>query len=133
MVLKIIGGVVIAILVLIGLGFVLSWIYPDMNFRSIGSMRDLAVVLMSFFSCIGSILFAVLIGVLIWIGLIIKNNVGPLLDNAADTARTAKGTAVFVSEGVVTPIIKVAGAAAGVKAAVQSLFQRKPKPTEPPK
>jgi hypothetical protein len=100
---------------------------PDEPSGKLGNLRDLAVILMSAFSCLGSLLFAALIGVLIWIGLIIKNNVTPLLDNAADTARTAKGTAVFVSEGVVTPIIKVAGAAAGVKAAVQSLFHRKPK------
>lgn len=126
---KVIG--IIAGLVLI-VAIVLVIIFtPDAPSGKLGNLRDLAVILMSAFSCLGSILFAALIGVLIWIGLIIKNNVTPLLDNAADTARTAKGTAVFVSEGVVTPIIKVAGAAAGVKAAVQSLFHRKPKSDQP--
>ena len=121
----VIAIVVVVVLIAIITGVIL--LLPDEPSGKLGNLRDLAVVLMSAFSCLGSILFAALIGVLIWIGLIIKNNVTPLLDNAADTARTAKGTAVFVSEGVVTPIIKVAGAAAGVKAAVQSLFHRKPK------
>ncbi len=118
-VIGVIAGVVLIVAIVLLIIFM-----PEPKLQN---LRDLAVIVMAAFSCLGSLLFAALVGVLIWIGLLVKNNVTPLLDNAADTARTAKGTAVFVSEGVVTPIIKVAGAAAGVKAAVQSLFNRKPK------
>lgn len=118
----IIVGAVVAFLVAI---VVITWILlPEPKLQG---LTELALIFMAATSCLGSLMFVALVGVLIWIGLMIKDNVTPLLDNAADTARTAKGTAVFVSEGLATPIIKVAGAAAGVRAAVQSLFRRKPK------
>ncbi|PZS03001.1 MAG: hypothetical protein DLM69_03390 [Candidatus Chloroheliales bacterium] len=121
---KVVGIVIAVVVVLAIIIGVVIWLLPE---PKLPSLAEFSIVVMAAFSCLGSLLFAALVGVLIWIGLLVKNNVTPLLDNAADTARTAKGTAVFVSEGVVTPIIKVAGAAAGVKAAVQSLFNRKPK------
>ncbi len=127
---KVIGIVIAVVVVLAALITLVIFLLPHPKLQN---LAELSIVIMAGFSCLGSLLFAALIGVLIWVGLLVKNNVTPLLDNAADTARTAKGTAVFVSEGVVTPIIKVAGAAAGVKAAVQSLFQRKPKPDQPGK
>ncbi len=116
----IVGAVVVFLAIILTITI---FLLPDPKLQS---LAELSIVLMAAFSCLGSLLFAAFIAVMIWIGLLIKDNVTPLLDNAADTARTAKGTAVFVGEGVVTPIIKVAGAAAGVKAAVQSLFRRKP-------
>lgn len=43
--------------------------------------------------------------------------------NAADSARTVKGSVSFVSDTVVTPVIGVAAAAAGAKSFVDALFR----------
>jgi hypothetical protein len=48
---------------------------------------------------------------------LIDENVKPLLASAKETADTAKGTASFVSEAAVTPVIRTYGVVAGVRRA----------------
>jgi hypothetical protein len=64
---------------------------------------------------------------LAFIAITVRDKIVPALEKVDDTAQTVKGTATFVSESVVAPIIKTAGAAAGAKAMVQSLLRGKPK------
>jgi hypothetical protein len=90
------------------------------------AVRDMSLIYASMFMCVGAIL---LIGVMVLLGLIlmaIRDNVVPALQKVDDTAKTVRGTATFVSESVVAPIIKTAGAAAGARAMVQSLMRRNP-------
>jgi hypothetical protein len=56
----------------------------------------------------------------------IRDHIVPALEKADDALQTVKGTTTFVSESVVAPIIKVAGAAAGARAMVQTLMRRNP-------
>lgn len=46
---------------------------------------------------------------------LIKDDVQPVVDSAHQTVRTVRGTATFVSETAVTPIVKAYGAAAGAR------------------
>src|SRR4051794_36704816 len=111
----IVGGVLVliaALLPLIIAFFIPSWI---------PGMQAVAVAYAAAFSCVGSILFIVMIGLLALIAFQLKNNVVPLLEKATDTMQTVKGTTEFVSESVVQPIIKTAGAVAGARAMVQTL------------
>ncbi len=87
-------------------------------------MQATAVAYAAAFSCVGSILFIVMTGLLALIAFQLKNNVVPLLEKATDTMQTVKGTTQFVSESVVQPIIKTAGAVAGARAMVQTLVRR---------
>jgi hypothetical protein len=50
-------------------------------------------------------------------GSVLDDNVRPLLDSAKTTADNVKGTATFVSEAAVTPIVRAYGVAAGVRRA----------------
>ncbi len=87
-------------------------------------MQAMAVAYASAFACVGAILFIVVTGLLALIAFQLKNNVVPLLEKATDTMQTVKGTTQFVSESVVQPIIKTAGAVAGARAMVQTLVRR---------
>jgi hypothetical protein len=87
-------------------------------------MHAVAVAYVSAFACVGAILFIVLVGLLALIAFQLKNNVVPLLEKATDTMHTVQGTTTFVSESVVQPIIKTAGAVAGARAMVQTLMRR---------
>jgi hypothetical protein len=89
-------------------------------------MQSVAVAYASAFACVGAILFIVMTGLLALIAFQLKNNVVPLLEKATDTMQTVKGTTTFVSESVVQPIIKTAGAVAGARAMVQTLVRRNP-------
>ena len=48
----------------------------------------------------------------------LKDDVSPLFDSAHQTVRTVRGTAVFVSETAVSPVIRVYSIAAGARRAV---------------
>ena len=87
-------------------------------------MQSTAVAYASAFACVGAILFIVMTGLLALIAFQLKNNVTPLLEKATQTMQTVKGTTEFVSESVVQPIIRTAGAVSGARAMVQTLVRR---------
>ncbi len=107
--------VIAALVPLIIAFFIPSWIV---------GMQAVAVAYVSAFACVGALLFIVVTGLLALIAFQLKNNVVPLLEKATDTMQTVKGTTTFVSESVVQPIIKTAGAVAGARAMVQTLMRR---------
>lgn len=94
---------------------------------SLTDLRDVSIIYASGFMCIGAFLFIVMTGLIALIAFTLRDKIVPTLEKVDDTVKTVKGTATFVSESVVAPIIKTAGAAAGAKAMVQTLMRRKPK------
>lgn len=90
------------------------------------NLRDAAIIYASFFMCVGALLFIVMTGLIALIAFTLRDKVVPTIEKLDDTAKTVRGTATFVSESVVAPIIKAAGAAAGARAMVQTLMRRKP-------
>lgn len=90
------------------------------------AVRDMSLIYASLFMCVGAILLIVVTVLLGLILVAIRDHVVPALQKVDDTAKTVRGTATFVSESVVAPIIKTAGAAAGARAMVQSLMRRNP-------
>ena len=96
----------------------------DRNAGAIARMQAIFIAYTSVFSCVGSILFVGVVGMLFFILMQLNGKVIPLLERATDTMQTIKGTTAFVSESVVQPIIKTAGAVAGARAMVQTLMRR---------
>jgi hypothetical protein len=109
--------VIIAALIPIGVGVFGT---DQTNMR----MQAVAVAYVSAFACVGAILFVVVAALLALLVFQVQGHIVPLLEKLTDTVQTVKGTTTFVSESVVTPIIKVAGAAAGARAMVQTLMRR---------
>lgn len=75
---------------------------------------------------LGALLFFVAIFFTIIIGLlstgtilrtrrVLKDNVGPALQNVKETTESVRGTVAFVSDYAVNPVVKVYGAAAGAR------------------
>ena len=121
---------VVAVLVLIGALLPLGigiFGSPEAAMR----MQATAVAYVSAFACIGAILFVAVAALLALLVFQLQNHIVPLLEKLTDTMQTVKGTTTFVSESVVTPIIKAAGAAAGAKAMVESLMRRGEPPVKP--
>ncbi len=129
---KVVFIIIAAVLVLAALvlPIVLLFASPLPQDSWLVGVRDTAIIYASMFMCVGAILFIVMTALLAFIAFAIRDHIVPALQKVDDTAKTVKGTATFVSESVVSPIIKVAGAAAGARAMVQSLARRNPpKPT----
>src|SRR3954453_17777611 len=92
----------------------------DPTAGAIDRLQAVFIAYGSIFTCVSAIIFAAVGIILALILFQLKNNVVPLLEKVTDTMQTIKGTTAFVSESVVQPIIKTAGAVAGARAAVQT-------------
>jgi hypothetical protein len=70
------------------------------------TIRDIAIIIIA----VQSIVIGVLIAVLIWqiwrLVKIIQTEVRPIIDDAQATVNTVRGTATFVSNNVVNPVIQ---------------------------
>lgn len=118
----VLGGLLVLGVALLPIILLIFW--PD----TLPNLRDAAIIYASFFMCVGALLFIVMTGLIALIAFTLRDKVVPTLDKVDDTVKTVRGTATFLSESVVAPVIKAAGAAAGAKAMVQTLMRRNPKP-----
>lgn len=94
---------------------------PELSFLT--NFRDIVIIVFGLVGLLALtvfLIFTVLIGFAAW-KLIkaargtITEGVGPLLENAEETARNVQGTAAFVTDTVVSPLIKVYATVAGIR------------------
>jgi hypothetical protein len=83
--------------------------------------RDITIVVLGVLAILQLIVLLVLTIVIYKKVVPLLDKVGGVLDSAKAAATNAAGTSKFVGEAVVTPIIKVAGFAAGVRRGVSTL------------
>jgi hypothetical protein len=112
-------------LIVLAIPIALLFVPPPPESWLIG-VRDMSIIYASLFMCVGAILFGVMATALTYIALMVRDKIVPALEKVDETVTTVRGTTTFVSESVVAPIIKVAGAAAGARALVQTLMRREP-------
>jgi uncharacterized membrane protein YqjE len=91
-------------------------------------IRDISIIVLALESIVVLLLLGVVIGMLWWLIQTLEKKITPILDttnetvsSVSETVNTVRGTATFVSDTVVSPIIKVVSYASGVKSAVQTL------------
>lgn len=97
------------------------------------TIRDIAIIVIA----VQSIVIGVLIGVLIWqiwrLVKLIQTEIKPILDDAQATAGTVRGTATFVSDNVVNPVIRTNREVARWTAILRSVAPQRRRPAKPPK
>lgn len=86
-------------------------------------LRDLALVFIAGLFAVAILLLAAMVGVFLFVALIIRDRLVPVLEELThtageltQTAQRLKGTTEFVSEQVATPIISVAKTVARMRA-----------------
>jgi len=91
-------------------------------------LRDISVIILALESIVMLLLLIVVIAMLWWLIHTLERKITPILDSTnetvsavSDTVNTVRGTATFVSDTVVSPIITVSSYASGVKSAIQVL------------
>ena len=90
-----------------------------------GTARDIAIVFLAVESIVIGILLAVLVIQVIRLVKLLREEVVPILHATQETASTVRGTATFVSDRVIQPVVRVSSYTAGVRQAVNVLFGRK--------
>lgn len=87
-------------------------------------VRDLAIILLA----VESLVVGVVLIVLVWevrnLAKLLREEIKPILESADETARTVRGTTVFVSENLVNPMVRASGFASGVMQALRILVRR---------
>lgn len=100
---------------------------------------QVAIVVLALLQMVSTVLMIVLLGVLVYGVLALKDlasdtvvpKVSAALDQVKETAATAKHTSTYVAQGVVSPLIKISGVAAGVRAGAAALARRSRKRYDP--
>ncbi len=90
------------------------------------TFRDIAIIALAAESSLIGLALIVLIVQVARLTNMLEFEIKPILENTSDTVSTVRGTAAFMSERMVTPIIKASGYASGAArfvAAVTGLFR----------
>ena len=85
-------------------------------------IRDAAIVLLALESVIIGILLAITLIQIRKLVKLLHEEIAPMLNEANETVRTVRGTSEFVSDNVVTPLIKAKSYSAGVTSTLRQLF-----------
>lgn len=113
--------IVIGLVVLFVGSFVLLYILGGEDQSALERTRDISIIFLAMSSVLVVILMGALVGVSVWLGLMIKDRIIPLLEQLTETATRVKGTAEFVSEGVARPIISAYATMAGIRATLRTV------------
>jgi hypothetical protein len=122
-----IGGGVGA-LVLLGLLVWGLYVLGDRDQSALERFRDIAVVFIVLLFAITVILLAAIVAALGYLTLQVKDRVIPLLEEATGTVKRMRGTAEFMTEEAVKPIIGAAGRYAKIRAMTKTVTGRSKKP-----
>lgn len=124
---KIIIGLAIAGIILIAL-LIVAVIYLIQPATPTAQIRDVFIILMALeFLVVGAALIILIVQLASLINLL-QNEVKPILESTNETSQTLRGTAMFLSDNLVEPVIKLSGYVASMQRMIGLIgFIRKPK------
>ena len=99
---------------------------PETPAENVGRIRDIFIIVVALESLVIGVALIVLIVQIASLINLIQNEVRPILNATNETVNTLRGTAEFLGENVVEPVIKLNGYLAGLKRMLE-LFGVKPK------
>jgi hypothetical protein len=89
---------------------------------ALADVRDIAIIVLA----IESIVVGILLSLLLWqmrnLTRLLEEEIKPMLDNLQETIGTVRGTTSLVSQTIVSPAVKLAGFAAGLRRAVETVL-----------
>ena len=91
----------------------------------IACFRDMAIIILMFETFVAILLVAVMVVLVAMLTMTVQQEVVPILNSAQQTVKTVETTTTFVSDTVVTPIIRVHQTVAGVKGFLIALFAKR--------
>lgn len=87
------------------------------------TIRDVAIIVLAIESILIGVLLAILVFQVIRLAKVLRQEVLPILSSTQETVSTVRGTATFVTDHLVQPVIKVASYSAGVYQALNALLK----------
>jgi hypothetical protein len=114
-----IGLVLIAIVVLAIVGLALFGLASHPLLTAV--LADIAIITLALVTVIIGLFLIILIFQLQSLIALLRDEIKPILDSTNETVSTVRGTTTFVSDAVVTPMIRVASFTAGVLQTLRTL------------
>jgi hypothetical protein len=112
-----IGGAVLAIIV--GISAVLYGMVRHPLLTAV--LRDISIIVLALVTIVVGLFLAILIFQLQSLIVLLRDEIAPILDSVNETAGTVRGTTTFVSDAVVSPMIKVASYGAALRQTIKTL------------
>jgi hypothetical protein len=91
--------------------------------ETLASLRDLSIVIVALEVIVVNIMMVVLIIQITRLIRLMRDEVLPILYSTQETVSTMRGTATFVGDRVVQPVVRISSFSAGVRGAISSLFR----------
>jgi K+ transporter len=91
---------------------------------TVETVRDFSIIFLALSTIITQIFLALLLLEIRALSKMLRENIFPILQSADETVRTVRGTSVFVSDNVVTPVVRVSSAVAGIQQTLRVLARR---------
>jgi Na+/H+ antiporter NhaC len=108
------GFIALAVVIVVGLIVLAVLGIQPQNQEYTRGVRDVMIIAMAFLSIAISVLLILLVYQLTMLTFLLRDEIKPLLESINETMNTVRGTAVFMSNNVVEPTIKVASTLSGV-------------------
>ena len=89
---------------------------------AIEAVRDIFIIGLSLTSCLFAIVLVLMLIMIIRLVNMIEFEIKPILEKTNETIGVVRGTSVFVSRNVVTPVAKATGFLFGVRRGIKTLF-----------
>lgn len=115
-----VAGAVIAGLVILGLA-IAAVVYLVNTPSQAATWRDIFIIFMALESFVIGVALIILITQLAVLTNLLKHEIRPILESTNETVNTVRGTALFVSENLTEPIIKLNSYVAALEKVVTAL------------
>ncbi len=110
----IIAGIIAGIILVLG-GIAVAIYYLVQNPGATANIRDIFIIFMAFESLVIGVSLVVLIIQIASLINLLQNEVKPILAATNETVNTLRGTTAFLSENLVSPVIKLNSSIAGLR------------------
>ena len=115
-------GVLLAIV-----GAILASIWMLGNPSETETLRDIFIIWIAFIALLIGVALVILSIQVARLVNLLQNEIRPILENTNETINTVRGTALFVSENVTEPVVKLGSTFAGIQRFLQLLTPTRPK------
>ena len=104
-------GVIIGLIILLAVVALIGWAiyWMAQNPTATAVIRDIFIIVMAFETLLIGFALMVLMIQLARLTNLLQNEIKPILESTNETINTVRGTAIFVSENIVEPVVKLNG------------------------
>jgi len=119
--------VIVGVIVILGaiIGSVYFMLRPQTTGETVGKIRDVFVVVMALMTLLIGLAVVVLMVQVASLVNLVQNEIRPILKATNETVNTLRGTAEFLGENVVEPVIKLNGYLAGLQRVLELMGIKK--------